>query len=608
MKVLSVKRIIYLVGIILSDLFLKAQGLESYELNYLFANKHFGTVWPYYNEELEKDSSNTEMNYKMGVCYLNSRSQKDKAISCFKKVINDKELAKQLNAYKLLAEAYFAVGDYSAARNNYEQYEKLMIANNDYSSCEREEIMLKLQMCNMGDHLKDLTAMNTKKSKNKNETPLYENILPGNNYFDDAALVMDDKAKLKRIDTSSLLKEATVAASADGQIMLLYRNDKGSCNLYTSALIGNNWTIPEKLNKSLNNKGWEPHEFISADGSTLYFSSNRPGGYGGKDIYKCTKLSNGEWSRAQNLGPVINSPYNEEAPFINADGVTLYFSSDKLKAKNGFDIFSSTLNQNGAWSNPTTIGYPLNKGENFETTALRKEKNKKSKNEAPFVNKDDYKVTFLDQERIPLTLIKGKVLNEDGKVPGYTEITVANNETGEILGVYNANIKDGQFIIVLPPGKNNNITYQAPGYLCHSENLDLTKDTSYFKLRNKIELFPIAEGSCEKLNNVFFTDNEAVILPLSYFELNRIYDFLAQNPHINIQFQNAFDKRATVAEMKLQNERMLAVTTYLTDKGIPKSRLSTATYIKKKKRRDKNNDQEIKQGNKPIELKILTLK
>jgi len=287
------------------------------------------------------------------------------------------------------------------------------------------------------------------------------------------------------VDTTTYRNESTVATSEDGQIVLTYKDNKGSAELYISRLIGNKWTEPEKLDKPLNTKGWELNQFISADGNTLFFTSNRAGGFGGKDIYVSKKLSDGEWGKAMNLGSVINSPYDEEAPFIYSDGVTLFFSSNKYKQTCCFDNFSSTLSIDGNLK-PTKIGYPEKTEADalfYATTMLQPD--------SIAGNNDWYLATFIDINGIPFAVLKGKVEDINGKVVECVTITVTDNEKRKVAAIYNSNYKTGNYLFTLPTETNIAVNYEAEGYSVQSENINISNKNDYFELRKVIQLLPV---------------------------------------------------------------------------------------------------------------------
>lgn len=150
--------------------------------------------------------------------------------------------------------------------------------------------------------------------------------------------------------------------SRDGKELIIYRSDSYDGNLYSSRFVNGKWTPIKKLNDQINTKYWESHGSLSYDGKVLYFTSNRKGGYGDLDIYKATRdnIMLDNWKNVQNMGPEINTPYNEETPFISEDGKTLFFSSYGHYNMGGYDIFYSNLLDNGKWSTPLNMGYPLN--------------------------------------------------------------------------------------------------------------------------------------------------------------------------------------------------------------------------------------------------------
>ena len=148
--------------------------------------------------------------------------------------------------------------------------------------------------------------------------------------------------------------------SNDGKTLYLYSSADYDGIIYTSQFENGIWSPLVKLNENINTKYWESHATISHDNKKLYFTSNRKGGYEGLDIYVSERDSTGDWGPAKNLGPVINTPYNEESPFLSKDDKTLFFSSRGHFNMGGYDIFYSTLLPDGEWSVPLNVGFPLN--------------------------------------------------------------------------------------------------------------------------------------------------------------------------------------------------------------------------------------------------------
>jgi Tol biopolymer transport system component len=162
-----------------------------------------------------------------------------------------------------------------------------------------------------------------------------------------------------KINTSN--SEILDCISPDGKQLYFSRQVRGTYDIFVSNLNkkGNKWLAPQKLGINVNSKDNELWAFVSCDGNTMLFSSDRAGGYGGYDIYMSEKLSTGEWGKPFNLGPDVNTSYDEICPVLMPDG-TLYFSSNGHATMGGFDIFETTISEDGLWSTPENLGYPLN--------------------------------------------------------------------------------------------------------------------------------------------------------------------------------------------------------------------------------------------------------
>src|SRR5450432_2097206 len=163
---------------------------------------------------------------------------------------------------------------------------------------------------------------------------------------------------------NSDMNEGALNISQDGQWLIFtgcnFPDGFGSCDLYISYLTADGWTTPENLGANFNTEFFESAPSLSPDKKDLYFASNRPGGYGGNDLYVCHRQENGKWSPPENLGPEINTAGDESAPFIHADNLTLFFTSNGLPGYGDMDIFVVHKTANGNWGTPENLGYPIN--------------------------------------------------------------------------------------------------------------------------------------------------------------------------------------------------------------------------------------------------------
>ncbi len=293
---------------------------------------------------------------------------------------------------------------------------------------------------------------------------------------------------------------ASVNVSADGQTLIIYKDDNGDGNLYESKLVGEMWSDPVKMGSDINTKSWETHGALSADGNTFYFVSNRPGGYGGRDIYRVVKLPNGEWSKAQNIGPTVNTKYEEDGVFIHPNGRTMYFSSTGHNSMGGFDIFSTEQQADGTWSTPVNIGYPLNTVDDdvfFVTTADGKRGYFSSDKIGGYGEKDIYFVDFPDEMGSEgLAVLKGFIIPPPGeKLSPTTILYVTDKKTGEVKS-YKPRQRDGVYVAILAPCNNYNLDSRVNDKTVHTEDIFVECESAYQEINKEVYLNPVSlEGA-----------------------------------------------------------------------------------------------------------------
>jgi outer membrane protein OmpA-like peptidoglycan-associated protein len=684
------------------------EDLEMATADANFARKCYASAIPFYLQKIKAGSADAITFYKAGVCYLNSRSQKKKAAEYLEKAIYlstsfaTQGIAKETDApadvFQQLGDAYRHQLRFTEALANYQKYQARLKESKVKDAAALQTIASKIENARFEEDLKQVIGLppNFKMASiitNEKDpvgefssayTPdksaiVYTLKIPVSNvrkyddvlYFEETntgsadssenlkapavhtntatletLAVKPGKKKAPDLNQDTIVNITTVGTSVDGQVMLTYKNENGEGNLYVQRLNANQWSYPVKLPKAANIKGWEPGEFISADGNALYFASDRAGGYGGKDIYRCKRMANGEWSKATNLGPEINTAFDDEAPFLHSDGVTLYYSSNRNKPTVMYDIFTSQISGD-SWGKPLIVGYPVNSSEDnsfyqvkvdkkkllaANTSSNTKESATANKTEVPVAKLgkeekikrlndslahseqpagDNYLITFENQTKGNLTLLKGEVVGTKLKaeVPLVTDIYVINNSTEKTIGIFQSD-KTGKFSLVLPGDINCGVRYEAPGYLFRSENHHLNNTKNYFSKHKPVQLQPMSEAAETRLSNVFFEEDNAKILHTSIPELEFIYDLLAANPGMKIKLHNYIYSKDNSLKT-ISQWRAEAVMDYLVQKGIDKKRIKAKGYHTGKLPKGEEVDPVILKSEKPVqwlEMEITELK
>lgn len=372
--------------------------------------------------------------------------------------------------------------------------------------------------------------------------------------------------------------------TGDGQTMVYVRclsdESVGSCDLYISYLFGTRWTEPVNMGNVVNSEDWESQPNISSDGNKVIFASNRKGGYGGTDLYLVEKNHLGDWGIPQNLGSTINTPLDESSPFLASDGKTLYFSSDGHPGFGGVDIFYA-LFENGKWSAPINLGAPLNSsGEDKDFTISAQGMGYFASSRLDENNYDIFEIELPEHLRPkPTVVVQGVVSNAETSAPLGALVLVEDIETGELIAVNKSNSDNGEYLVVLPVGRNYSVSASSEGYFFYSQSFDLPRDTVYQEVTNDIKLEPIKKGTKVVLNNIFFETAKADLKPISYVELGKAVKMLEDNPTMVIEIGGHTDDRGSdAANLTLSEARANSVKSYMELAGIDPSRLQAKGY------------------------------
>lgn len=378
--------------------------------------------------------------------------------------------------------------------------------------------------------------------------------------------------------------DACVGISPNAQMMFVHVvNSKGKGDLFVSELKGKVWSHPKSLGPNIN--GAETNESgcsITPDGKILFFSSDKPGGEGGLDIWMSKKNSSGEWEVAVNLGPKINTSYDEESPFIHIDAKTLYFSSKGHNSMGGFDLFDTKVDpRTGLVVAPTeNLGYPINTfaDETFiswSADGLRAYFS--SVREGGMGEEDIYLLTRpKEEEATHVVIFRGRIKDAVSKSPVGATITVVDDETEKVVATFTANSSTGKFLFVLEPGKNYAIEVEAPKHMFHSENINIPESKGFQMITDSILLEVPKPGHKVALFNIFFEDHTSKLKLDSHYELTKIVNLLTNHKSMKIQIMgHVFTEKDVESNMKLSEERAKAVVDYLKGKGIVATRLTT---------------------------------
>ena len=380
--------------------------------------------------------------------------------------------------------------------------------------------------------------------------------------------------------------EGALNISQDGQWLIFtgcnFQNGFGSCDLFISYLTTEGWSAPENLGPNFNTEFWESAPSLSPDKRDLYFSSNRPGGYGGNDIYVSHRMENGRWSAPENMGPHINTGGDESTPFIHADNSSLYFTSNGLPGYGGSDLFVVRKTATGAWGIPENLGYPINTIED-EGSLIVAADGKTAYYASDRADShgllDLYSFELRNDVRPAKTIwVKGKVYDKKtGKgLPSSVELGDLKNK--RIISKLQTD-ETGNYLTTLPIGNDYAFNVNRKGYLFFSENFMLSQSSADSVYQMDIPLQPIEANASIILKNIFFDVNQYELKPASQIELDDVIKLLKENPLVFIQINGYTDNVGKPADNLLLSEnRAKSVVNYLKSKGIDPRRLSFKGY------------------------------
>jgi len=386
--------------------------------------------------------------------------------------------------------------------------------------------------------------------------------------------------------------EGAQTISSDGKLLFFTactRSDgQGSCDIYFSRNKAFNWSSPQNAGEPINSTAWESQPSITANGETLYFVSNRKGGKGGMDIWKCKLMGFSGygrpiWGYPVNLGDSVNTPGNEMSPFIHSDGKTLYFASDYWPGMGGFDIFYCRQKNDTVWTNPQNIGYPINsyKDEQGLVVDASGQNAYYSSDRPGSRGMDIYSFELYKNARpSPVSYIKGKVVDEDSGMPVCAKVELIDLDNTNTVIKGESCWEKGEFLMCLPLGKEYAFNVATEGYLFYSDNFKTKESADIIDpYILEIKMKKIKVGGSVVLRNIFFDTNSFELLPASKTELQKLIDFLNLNKSLIIEISGHTDNVGTAElNQKLSENRAKEVFKYLLNNQIDSDRMKFSGY------------------------------
>nr|WP_224998189.1 OmpA family protein [Cesiribacter sp. SM1] len=500
----------------------------------------------------------------------------------------------------------------------------------------------------------------------RQEDNLNENVDSDNFYFEDvfySEKVNGEWTAAKNIKEpiNDMYHNSNLSLSADGNTLYLYRYDNGGDIFFSTKEKDGTWAYPQPVSEFINSSFAEKSISVSKDGNTMFFSSNRPGGLGGLDIYMSKKDKNGKWSRSENLGATINTEFDDESPFIHYDGKTLYFSSRGRKGMGGYDIFKSVYDSTARqWSEPANLGYPINTpdedvffvatkdgkrgyyasvrddgqgytdiymvnffpdGEEKPVLAQNKPQPKQEpEKKEPEPKPEPEKEEPVQEQKIaeapkpepaaalmPVTLTI-RIVDDATDLPLEANINLRRLSDNQLAGKSETGPGEYKFTTTQKQPVQMVLSVEKDGYMFKNFKLTIPAATAQAQeISRSIELSRLQTGFSSVLRNIYFDFNNATFKKDSYDELNKLERMLNENPDMVVEISGHTDNVGGKEYNKqLSQRRAQAVVDYVVQKGISKSRVSAKGYGEERPIASNDDEKEGRMLNRRVEFRIVS--
>jgi outer membrane protein OmpA-like peptidoglycan-associated protein/tetratricopeptide (TPR) repeat protein len=622
----------------------------------------------FYLRAVKYNPNCASLNYKIGVCYLASDKFSNSTDYLLKAFSKNELITRDINL--LIGRAYHLNLDFDKAIEHYKAYYALFSEKNiDEIKVNVDKLIkeckfgreivnkpVRVIINNLGDRINSsYDDYNPVLHPNHNQLfftsrrPLDKNdkVYEEDNKYFENIFVSEQAGELWKIAThvedriDSKNNESILGFSYDGNQMFIYNGKEGGGEILVSELKEGGWKSPDNVRGDISSKYAETTMSISKDGKEMFIVSDRPEStVGGMDIYYCVLNEKNKWSQPSNLGPKVNSPFDEEGVFLSPKGDKLYFSSKGHNSMGGFDIFVTERDKDGTWGDPVNLGYPINSAKDdifFKIEENEKQAYYSSVRENGIGGLDIYKIIFLGEEKelkigsanenlawnfkpdytifynkpselkIDTSLyMVGIITNSKSGEPVMAKIEVIDMEQSKIIAT---GLSDslGNYKVKINQHKDYGVEITAKDYLFYVKMANLKdKQVVESKIQANFQLDKVEVGAKVILNNIFFETNKATLKSESYAELERVLRLLTDNITIRLEISGHTDNVGGFqANLKLSESRAKSVVEYLIGRGIEKSRLEYKGYSFNQPVAD-NATPDGRAQNRRVEFKVLS--
>ncbi len=683
-------------------------GQDTKKIKQLFqeAEQHllyeeYDLALPKYLEMMNEGWDNSNVAFSIGICYLNLPNQVQQAIPYLEKAVtninpnykegNYKENGAPEEAWFYLGKSYRLAGIYDKAIEAYGKFKATLNVSDVYylnfvdlqvATCDNARRMMASPVNIVktvpsfaidAENYYPAVAGDERSVAYTSYQKVRDPYGEGDAFFELIFYSTSDGYDWKKPQdiTYAIASDgdfSTASLSYHGDFMILYRDDFGNGNLYFSKFQDGRWTEIQKMHKQISSKYNETSGSLSRDGKTLFFVSDRPGGLGGRDIYKSIMDDRGNWGIPVNLGNIINSEFEEETPFLAEDDHTLYFASEAHSSMGGFDIFKSTVDDAGNWSEPQNLGYPINTpGDDIfylpigdgtsgymakfpddggpkqifkitkplvemvvqietpqpeVTDTLAMNNNEISE---PYQTNQENNLTqqdnYSETPNIPATKtivvpseysLKGRLTLQDNKEINHTFYVHVAKTTGEIVAALSPDVSTGEFSTKVKSGSYK-VTAYGEGYQPAEKTIYIASDEQNPEVLTFLSMIPeaVSSGEYYSIKSILFDYNSAALNRESKIEVEKLAVIMDKNPSLYVEVDGNTDALGTDEyNQALSVQRARQVVDYLRQKGISESRfvakgLGKSNFIAINQNADGSDNPEGRKLNRRVDIKLI---